>query len=252
MARTEQAATLTEQHRQAQLQVRSHALRNFLLLWPIWRPEDPASFGRLVTATLPLVRAYNRVSSSLAGSYYQAFRTAEGVLGVATPRLAGPIATAQVTASLYVTGQVMTRDAIAAGRTVEQAREAALVRTSGAVTRHTLQGGRDTMLQSVAADKQALGWARVTDGNPCAFCLTLASRGAVYKTEQSASFLAHDHCGCSVESVYDGTALPPLTQQWKDIYNQAQREALAAGELQHGANSSAARINAVRRLLVNQ
>lgn len=236
------AADLTQQHRNAQIQLRAQAIRDYIRLWPIWQ-DDPATFPLLVTATLPLVRTYHRISSSLAASYYEAFRTAAGAAGASTPRLAAPVAVEQLTTSLYVTGQVMNTNALRAGQTPEQARATALARTSGAVTRQILTGGRDTILQSVHADKQALGWARVTDGDPCYFCLTLASRGAVYKTQKSASFEAHDHCACTAMPLYKDTPLPDQINEWRDVYEQAQQT------LSPGAHSSTERLNAVRRLL---
>lgn len=251
MAATAQAAALTEQARVAQNQLKASTLRDFLLLWPIWT-GDSASFATLVQATTPLINSYHQISSSLSAAYYEAFRRADAIGGTPTVKLAEPVAPAQITASLYSTGLAATRDALNGGQSPEQARKTALIRTSGAVSRHVLAGGRDTILNSVQADPQALGWARVTDGNPCAFCLTLASRGAVYKTEETADFQAHDHCGCFCEPVYPGSSLPPLTKQWKQIYNRAQREAMASGDLQPGENSSSARLKAVRQFLAAQ
>lgn len=245
MAATQEAAALTEQHRQAQLKVRAQALRDYTRLWPIWRSDSPESFGSLVTATLPLARVYHRISAAAAASYYDAFRAAEGVTGEATPRLSQLVPDAMVTASMYVTGQVMTRNALLAGQTVEQARETALVRTSGALTRQILAGGRDTLIGSVQADPQALGWARVTDGNPCAFCAMLASRGPVYKTAESGGFEAHDHCGCTVEPFYRGADWPPGARDYRDLYNKAIAAAQAAGELDRGTSNDL--LNALRR-----
>jgi hypothetical protein len=240
--------SLTEQHRQAQLKVRSLMLRDFLLLWPIWT-GDTASFGSLVGATMPLLRVYRQASASLAGAYYGALRTADRAAGTPAVRLAGNVNVEQVTKSMYVTGQAASHEALAGGSGTEQARTDALTRVSGAVTRHVLAGGRETILDSVAADPQAIGWARVTDGDPCYFCLTLAARGAVYKTETSAGFEAHDHCGCSAVPLWNGSALPAGTDRWRQIYEDAQRDGLDKGLLQHGENTSAARLNAVRRYL---
>lgn len=251
MAATPQAAALTEQARLAQIQIKAHALRDFLLLWSIWT-GDTASFGTLVQATIPLINSYHQISSSLSAAYYESFRRADEIAGTPTVTLAAPVDAAQIAGSLYSTGLAATRDALKAGQQPDQAMKTALVRTSGAVTRHVLTGGRDTILNSVQADPQALGYARVTDGNPCAFCLTLASRGLVYKSEQSAGFPAHDHCGCFAEPGYRGSALPPLTKQWQQIYNRAQREAEASGDLRPGENSSSARIKAVRQYLAAQ
>lgn len=245
MARTDAATALTGEHQQAQTRLRAQALRDYVRLWPIWHIGDDPSFASLVTATLPLIRVYHRLSATLAGAYYQTFRGAEDAAGQATPRLAPAIAEAHITASLYATGQVATDRALRAGRPPEEARKAALVRTSGAVTRHVLQGGRDTLLESIAADPQSLGWARVTDAAPCAFCALLAGRGPVYKTEHTAEFQAHDHCACLVEPVYPGAAWPGRAREFRKMYDQAVREAGTAGELDRGTSNDL--LNAFRR-----
>lgn len=246
----DQGATLTERHRQAQLQLRAHVLHDFTLIWPLWTTiNDDNSFAQLVAATLALVSGYFRLSAATAATYYQAFRTAEHVPGRATPTLATAIAEQQITTSLYVTGQVAARKALAAGQTPEQARQTALTRMSGAITRLVLDGGRQTLLGSVQADPQALGWARVTDGNPCYFCLMLASRGAVYKSEQTASFEAHDHCGCSAVPVYRGSKLPAASSEWRQLYDRAQAWGESTGVLQPGENTSADRLRALRLYL---
>lgn len=245
MSQPDTAAALSEQHRQAQLRIRSSALRDFLLLWPLWT-GDSDSFGRLVQATLPLISVYRRASASVAGSYYATLRTAEDIKGSATIRLASAIAPEKVTASMHVTGQALTHDALSAGRSATEARRVALTRVSGAVTRHVLDGGRETVLDSVAADHEALGWARLTDGKPCAFCAMLAARGAVYKTETTADFQAHDHCACQAIPLYKGSKLPRLNREFRDLYDRAQREAEASGELDRGTAND--RLNAFRRL----
>lgn len=249
MARTQEAAALTEQHRVVQLGIRAQALRDFSRLWPLWSPTDAKSFAGLVTATSTLVRVYHPISTGAAASYFTAFRAAENVDGTGVPVLATVPADAAVAASLYATGETATRQAIDAGRTPEAAMQVAFVRTSGAVSRHILNGGRDTILQSVARDEQALGWSRITDSDPCYFCLTLAARGPVYKTEETADFPAHDHCGCGAEPFYRGAAWPDRSREFRDTYEAAQQFGLDEGLLQPGENSSAARLNAVRRYL---
>lgn len=242
------AETLAEQHRRAQLQIRAHVIRSFMLLWPLWNGDD-ASFERLIEATLPLIRVFKEGSAALAGRFYTAERAAVDLAGEPTVRLASSIDVKQITSSMYVTGQVSARNALASARTPTEARDSALTKVSGAVARHVLDGGRQTILDSVAADERALGWARVTDGDPCYFCLTLASRGAVYESETTAGFEAHDFCGCAAMPVFRPDVEIPGHAKWLGIYHEAQRAGVASGELQHGENSSAARLNAVRRYL---
>jgi hypothetical protein len=239
---------LAEQHRQAQLQVRTHALRDFLLLWPLWSGDDQ-SFARLVRAAKPLVTVYRNASSGLASTYYTAARDAEQVGGGFTPHISSPLPDEQLVRSLYATGQGTTRDALGAGQNAGQARKIALTRVSGAVTRHVLNGGRETIIDSVHGDAKALGWARITDGDPCYFCLVLASRGAVYKSEVTASFEAHDHCGCAAMPVWKKDTAIPNLDRWQETYEQAQQFGLDESLLQPGENTPAARLNAVRRYL---
>lgn len=243
MARTAAGRVLTEQHRQSQLQVRTRALRDYLRLWPIWEGDED-SFAQLVVASIVLIRAYRQISATTAGSYFESFRQAEGVPGEAVTRLAEPIDPATVTVGLRVTGQDAVRSALQAGRTPEAAREVALTRTSGSVTRHVLNGGRDTLQRSVAEDKEALGWARVTDGDPCAFCALLASRGPVYKAD-TVDFDSHDHCGCHPEPFYRGSEWPGRAREFEDMYNEAILEAREAGELERGTSNDL--LNAFRR-----
>lgn len=249
MARTDAGAALTETHQQGQLRIRAQALQAFLVLWPLWQ-GDGETFQRLAMATVPLVLAYHRLSSVLAASYYEQFRVAERAGGDVAVRVASPPAVGEVVGSLFVTGQQAARENLAAGMSPQQARDKALTRTSGTVTRLSLGGGRDTITATVEADREVQGWARVTDAKPCAFCLVLASRGPAYKSEGTASFEAHDHCGCTVEPAYRGAEWPGRAKEFREQYNAAIREARKAGELKRGtANDS---LNAVRRYLAQQ
>lgn len=245
MARSEAGRLLTERHRQAQLQVRARALRDYIRLWPIWE-GDEESFAQMVTAAIVVARAYNGFSAVLAGSYFQSFRLAEEVGGEAATRLAGPIDEAKVTAGLVVTGRDALASALDAGSPAE-ARETALVRTSGSISRHVLNGGRETILRSVAEDKEALGWGRVTDGDPCAFCAMLAGRGPVYE-EDTVDFEAHDGCGCGAEPVYFRDARwPGRAHEFHDMYNEALMQARQDGTMATGTS-----LNTFRRFYERQ
>lgn len=243
MARTEAGRLLTEQHRQSQLQIRARALRDYLRLWPVWQGDDE-SFAQMVAATVVLVRAYNSLSANLSGSYFQSFRLAEQVPGDAAIRLAGPVDADKIIAGLTATGRNAVRDALRAGRSAEDARSVALMRTSGSVTRQVLNGGRETILRSVAEDKEARGWARVTDGDPCAFCALLAGRGPVYK-DITVDFQAHDGCACVPEAVYGRSEWPGRAREFHDLYNEATLEAMEAGDLRRGTSNDL--FNAFRR-----
>lgn len=202
MAATLAGSRLTERHRTAQLALRALALRQVLEIWPAFHVEDAArSWPAVEAALLAVIGEQRPVSASLAVGYFKAFRRAEDVGDVASPVLAAfdEAAVTRARTSLQVTGYVAT-ERLRAIKHADPGR-VALVRVSGAVTRHVLDGGRETLLASVRHDQRARGWVRVTSAEPCEFCSMLASRGAVYKAT-SGMFQAHDHCGCSAEPVY--------------------------------------------------
>jgi hypothetical protein len=239
---TEAGALITERHRQGQLQIRARALRDYTRLWPIWQ-GDEESFDQMTLAAITLVRAYYSFSSSLAASYFTSFRLAEGVKGEAVPRLAGPLDEGKVIAGLRVTGMQAVTKALDAGRSGVDARDTALVRTSGSVTRQVLTGGRETIIRSVAEDREALGYGRVTDGDPCAFCAMLAGRGPVYK-EHTADFEAHDECGCSAAPYYGGT-WHGRAEEFRDMYEEALMQARQDGTMATGTSNDL--LNTFRR-----
>ncbi len=55
----------------------------------------------------------------------------------------------------------------------------ALIRSTGAAVRQAINGSRG-VTRNLTRDRRVLGYARVTDLDPCAFCALLASRGAVF------------------------------------------------------------------------
>lgn len=76
-----------------------------------------------------------------------------------------------------------------------------------------LDQGRKQLIDAVARDSQARGWARVTKPGACSFCMMLALRagsGLLYTSKRAASFRAHSKqpngsggdCRCGVEPVW--------------------------------------------------
>jgi hypothetical protein len=122
--------------------------------------------------------------------------------------------------SLEVTGPAAQKSKTSRGKPLVVVRDESFTAASGAASRHVLTGGRRSLLTLLEADPQAVGWARVTDGDPCAFCAMLASRGVVYGSEAAAGFSAHDHCACTAEPAYSRAApLPGRGQEFKDLWN---------------------------------
>lgn len=221
MASTVHGETLTRRHYDQQLAVRAEVLRQLVRLFPAFDLTSfeavDRSWPAFEAALRALVDRQFDVSSGLAVNYYELFRAAEGVGGSSTPLLAEPLSSPLIATSLRVTGPYTAKHLIAARDA--QVAEKTLVRLSGSVSRLVSTGGRDTLERSVRADSRALGWARVTSGKACAFCRLLRSRGAVYKSEPSSRFQAHDHCSCSSEPIWSkDQPLPPGSTEDAELY----------------------------------
>lgn len=221
MARTQSGAELTRQHRSLQLALRSATIADLLLLWPVFDPRQLRTYDRFIEVAAILIATRYLDSVGLAARYFRDFRAAEQAAGASFPLLADPLDPERVATSLRATGLTQTIRSIQTGRTPELAAQQGFVAASGAATRLILNGGRDTLLESIRVDTEAQRWARISDGDPCFFCAMLVSRGAVY-TEQSVRFEAHDHCGCVPEPFYPGSE-PPLTKQFRDLWDTTTR-----------------------------
>lgn len=120
----------------------------------------------------------------------------------------------------------------------------ALMRDAGATAaaaadREALRGGRDLLHRASAADPRTVGWARVTDADPCAWCAMLASRGAVYRSRAAAEVKGrtgrntppvdpedleryHNQCHCQVVPIYSRTGwLPEQGRAFRELWDEA-------------------------------
>lgn len=219
MAVTVEAQTLTETHRLAQLALRASIIDALRRIWPAFNPDELiGSWSTIEPALLALIAAGGHTSAGLAAAYYDEFRAAAKVAGLATPVLAAPPPVEEAVRSLRFVGLVETRLLVDAGRA--DAASVAFTNVSGEMSRQVLNQGRDTLVASVEADEQALGWARVTDSNPCSFCRMLAGRGPVYS--RGGGFSAHGHCGCTVQPVYsEDQPWPGRAREFRDQWNEA-------------------------------
>lgn len=247
MALTETGEALTLQHRRLQLRVRALAVTEVMALSRGLDPEDFAgSYDRLEHSFETVVTSYRRTSAGVASNYYRAYRLAEGVPGEAAIQLASRVPMQTLLSSMRVTGPIAFHRARRSGKTAVEATAVARTMLSGSLTRHVLNGGRETILNTIAADDKAIGWERVTSASPCAFCAMIAGRGAVFHTEATGGFQAHDHCGCTVQPrMLNDDFISERNRRFRDEWNQARREATASGDLRRGTSNDA--LNAFRR-----
>lgn len=219
MASTTEGAALTEAHRRTQVALRRLTATELAAIIPMIefaRISD--TWPAVEAAIVRLVAQRRRNSSLLAANYMRRFRRAEGVAGAFTAAAPSPLDVERLIRNLRIVGPGKAGNLVRLGAPNVEA----LTFTSleGEVSRQVLNGNRETTMNSVASDRQAIGWQRVTDGDPCAFCAMLASRGPVYTKGDLATsgsvwvdkmrsdgvkvtgFRAHAHCACVAEPIY--------------------------------------------------
>lgn len=152
-----------------------------------------------------IVAGYGEASAAVAADFYEGLREDAKVKGSFATPLAVAAPAAQVLAStrwatsgLYVPADELRPAAV-------------LGNLHKATDRLVKLPGRQTLAGALTNDPSRPRFARIPTGRTtCRFCATLASRGAVYVTKETAGGLTdfHDHCDCSVTAIFDGQALP--------------------------------------------
>ena len=164
-------------------------------------PEDAERAARALEEYLPnLVTAYGDVAASVAAEFFEEMRDQAGA-GAVFRAILGDAPPAEA---------VQANARWAVGPMFGGTKADALARLDQVVDRMTLQVGRDTMARSIQGDPAKPRWARVPQGKTCAFCMTLASRGPIYLTEQTAgkNNKFHAKCDCTPTPIWDGDELP--------------------------------------------
>lgn len=223
MAATVAAARLTETHRVTQVRLGARTVAQLRAAWGLLDPADlDATYQRWLKVAIPIVQSNRAVSARVAAAYLAAFRRAElGTVAGLSVVLAAPADVKAVATSLLVAGPWSVKKAMTRGVDLARAVDVAEARSSAAAMRHSLDGGRATIIDTVAGDGEALGWARVASATSCAFCAMTASRGPDYGSEASASFEAHDGCQCGAEPVYRADApWPPNSERYREMWDE--------------------------------
>jgi hypothetical protein len=215
-------ARLSEQHRLAQARLQAIVALDVARVFPLLDVNNvDQSFAGYFAAMQAVVNARRRVSASLGSTYYLGIRQDADITSQFTPTLSETVDEKQLFTSLLVTGPINIKASLSQGRDAFAARDAALRATAKAAQRHVINGGRGTILSSVKRDNRSVGWARLTDGRPCAFCALLASRGPAYKSETTAKFKSHDGCGCTPVPVFDFNApWPGRAEEFRASYDE--------------------------------
>lgn len=236
-------AQAAQSFRRTQALLAAQMARQILRVWrDLMNPAKiDASWPAVRAALMPIVQQARTQSAALAGAAYMDARRTAGVPdGDFDPEGPLQLAIARLESSLDVTGPVEFKKAIAAGRSPQQAMDAAAVRMVGSTQYLALEGGRSVINKSVDADEMATGWSRVTDADPCAWCAMLASRGPVYKSAKTAGDPRqggnryHDACACQAWPAF--TLDEPFIGVAEKLYDDWLRETRGSGG-KHAVNA---------------
>lgn len=224
--------------------LRARVLREVLERWPTLDLDDiDGTAARWFDVTGPVVAAGRDEAVEAAVAYIGTFSAAETGLKVDGVRPLPPD-TRLLQARLLGAGPWTFKQKIGQGKTLSQAQAETIARLSGEVSRTVIEGSRETVTQT--ATQRGYGWQRITDGDPCAFCALLASRGAVYRSQSSGGFQAHRNCACTAEMVMRESGFrTDESQKWSDLYDRSIGEAREAGDLARGTSNDL--LNAFRR-----
>ncbi len=184
--------------------VETLAQRDLTRLWRQFDLTDATQVRDALADTLPdLIGGYHLAAGAVAADWYDLMRLEQEVPGRFQAIIAeGPTRERATALAGWGVGPLF-------GATDGAAAGLALSKVAGGLQRTIADGARSTIVTSAFSDPARVGWSRVTSGG-CDFCLMLARRGAVYRSEDGADFASHDHCfpagvtvtGPSVELAY--------------------------------------------------
>ncbi|MEO3856227.1 hypothetical protein [Acrocarpospora sp. B8E8] len=210
---------LAEAQRLEQARISADATREALALWlAIYRPDESSSWRMLLDLLWSLVLRSRKRSAQSAVAYYSRSRQRAGYPQRFLPAEAPDPPVELVEATARITGARTYGRALTTGQQPDQAKQAAGVLLAGNMARIGLDAGRETILNAVQDDEDAIGWARVSDADPCAFCSMLVSRGPVFESRETASFQSHSHCACVAVPVFSRDEV--WLEHGKDLYEQ--------------------------------
>lgn len=137
--------------------------------------------GRAVVA--PLIDQFGLAAGALAAEWYDANRDLLGVGGVWAGAL---VQDPNVDTGPIIGGSLKDFSSV----------DTVLFGIQSGMDVRVRQAANGTVMDSVLQDRQSLGWGRVASAGCCEYCGLLAGRGAVYRTEHTATFSPHLNCKC--------------------------------------------------------
>lgn len=217
------SATLVEAHRQEIADVVAVAQADLAEQWRGLPLDDaPAAKAAATVVVTDLVETYGPMAAGAGADWYAETRSEAGVRGSFRPRLEVPV----------IARQIATNVGWSVSPLFGQPKpDLALARLAGVTQRLVANADRATILTNTRRDPAQPRWYRGASGKCCAFCAMVASRGAVYRSEQTADFKAHSNCRCFPVVLFPGESheLPDYYKDFGDEYATAAEQVEAAG-----------------------
>lgn len=144
---------------------------------------NPIEFRDALLATYPeLMAPFLSSASEVAAVWYAALRSGAGLSGVAPALVIATVAPQKLDAVVRYSLTPLFKPQEFIGDTI-------LTLLAGATQKLIANAGRDTVIAQSGADRTRVGYARIPRLGCCAFCALMASRGAVYRSRESAEFV---------------------------------------------------------------
>lgn len=207
-------------HRAAAEDISTLALAELVNEWDALPVDSPTRLAAPLAALLrDLVGDFGPMVGAVAADWYEQLRLTEANLSDTYTALLGELPA----------DEVLTDTAGWASSAAYIDTDKALHDAGTALDRLLLNVDRGTIETNVDRDQAAPRFARYASPNACAFCAMNASRGPIYRSEESAAGKYHRSCRCIAVPVWDarGYHEAAFVAGWRDAYHAA-REAGAS------------------------
>lgn len=206
-----------EAYRQANSELSRLVQRDLAAFFASLNLGTPEAARDALLEFLPVLAAqYGDVAASLAAEFYEEMRAASGAVGAFTALSAPGVPAEAVQAKVrYLSGHLWTPEP-----------DGMLGGLLTAADKYVKQPGRSTVAAN--AKREGVRWARVPTGaKTCSFCLVLASRDAVYHSQDTASAHYHGACDCVATRIGSTGDYPDgyLPDGYYEMYQAARNEA---------------------------
>ena len=167
-----------------------------------------------------IVREYAQMAGGAGADFYSELRSEAGLRGFQPKIVTGLNSAAMKAVARWSIGPMYGAEPNA---------NAARSRLEGGIQRLVADADRKTVAGNVERDPARARWYRATSAKACAFCAMLATRGAVYRSSESA-LRSHNHCRCLAVPVFgDKYKLPSHYATFAAEYDEARKAVTQAG-----------------------